>query len=201
MNCSEALAQLLADEVTPQAQDHIDSCEQCSANLAELAVTREVLSDPSSWAEPSPELRAKVLASSPGSVNRRQISIRSPRGRGGQHCCCRGGLHRGAPAADWEIDMYSEQSQPIATLAGWNEDTGTRLLFDGDLAKPDDGFVYELWFSDSERVLSAGTFASAEDVALTVAVRRSELPNLWVTLEPIDGDPRPSGEVILTSSK
>lgn len=201
MNCSEALAQLLADDVTPQAQDHIDSCKQCSANLAELAVTREVLSDASSWAQPSPELRAKVLASSPGAAKRRQISYARLAAVAVSIAAAVAVFTVVRPAADWEVDMYSEQSQPIATLAGWNEDTGTRLLFDGDLAKPDDGFVYELWFSDSERVLSAGTFASAEDVALTVAVRRSELPNLWVTLEPIDGDPRPSGEVILTSSK
>lgn len=201
MNCAEALAQLLADEVTPRAQAHIDSCEQCSANLAELAVTREVLSDPSSWAEPSPELRAKVLANSPGSVDRRQISYTRLAAVAVSIAAAVAVFTLARPAADWEIDMYSEQSQPIATLAGWNEETGTRLLLDGDLAKPDDGFVYELWFSDSDRVLSAGTFASAEDVALTVAVRRSELPNLWVTLEPIDGDPRPSGEVILTSSK
>jgi len=204
MNCTDALAELLSGEVTPETAEHIAGCEHCATSSQELSITREVLGDKATWAEPSPELRDKVLRDlnpMDDAPLMRQSSMARIAAVAVSIAAAVAIFALARPASDWEIDMYAVDDTAVATLAGWNEEAGTRLLFDGDLERPDEGYVYELWFSDENRLLSAGTFVSGNDVALSVAVRRGQLPNLWVTLEPIDGDPTPSGEVILTSSK
>ena len=200
MNCSEALAQLLSGEVTEEAASHIDECAGCATNRSELDILHQVLAEEATWVQPSDDLKKRILSTS--------VPSETPMRTGFRLAVIAAGIAAAVaiftlarPAPNWEIEMYASDNSAVATLAGWNEDTGTRLLFDGSLVEPGEGFVYELWFSDESRILSAGTFVSGEDVAMSIAVRRGELPNLWVSLEPIDGDPSPSGEVVLTSSK
>ena len=200
MNCSEALAQLLSGEVTDEAASHIDACAACATNRSELDIMREVLAEEATWVQPSDDLKKRILSTSTPAETQRHFGTRLAV-IAASIAAAVAIFTVARPAPNWEIDMYAADASAVATLAGWNETTGTRLLFDGSLAEPADGYVYELWFSDEDRILSAGTFVSGDDVALSIAVRRSELPNLWVSLEPIDGDPSPSGEVVLTSSK
>ncbi len=106
------------------------------------------------------------------------------------------------PAApDWEVALAGTDAAPGASAIarGWNEASGTRMQLDvSGLDRAPDGFVYELWLSEGPVHVSAGTFRSAEDVQLWVGVRRSDYPRVWITLEPIDDDPRPARNILDT---
>ena len=94
----------------------------------------------------------------------------------------------------------AEAPAASATVSGWTTEGGIRIELESDsLPTAPDGFYYELWLSAPDRIISAGSFRSGEDVVLWSGVPRSEVPRLWVTLEPLDSDPAPSGLTVLDS--
>ncbi|MCH6556034.1 MAG: FAD binding domain-containing protein [Chloroflexi bacterium] len=103
-----------------------------------------------------------------------------------------GNVCNAAPSADTAPPLLTYEA--VAVIAGWNAEAGTRVVLAADgLGAAPDGFTYELWFIGPTPV-SGGTFASADGpVTMFVGVGRREYPRVAVTLEPLDGDPAPSG--------
>ena len=101
------------------------------------------------------------------------------------------------PPPDWEITTagVGPNESAVAVIGGWNVDGGTRVVLAAEgLAAAPDGFMYELWFIQGSTPVSGGTFAAADKpVDLFVGVARRDFRRVAVTLEPLDGDPAPSG--------
>ncbi len=103
------------------------------------------------------------------------------------------------PGPDWEVALIPTAEAPSASavVAGWNQPGGTRLRLDVSGLEPaPDGYVYELWFTNQDRHISAGTFTRADDLEMWVGVRRGDFPRVWITLEPLDADPGPALTVL-----
>jgi hypothetical protein len=101
---------------------------------------------------------------------------------------------------DWEVALPATPAAPnaAATVSGWNEEGGTRMLLTVDgLVPAPDGYTYEVWLSDGPIHVSAGTFRSGQRVELWAGVRRADFPRIWVTLEPLDADESPSPAAVL----
>jgi hypothetical protein len=101
--------------------------------------------------------------------------------------------------ADWKFNLAAvgEGRGASATVAGWNEDQGTRLRIEiSGVAQSPPGHYYEIWLTSPEGLhVSAGTFRGDGVIEATVGVRRSDFPRLWITLESVeDGDAGPSSE-------
>jgi hypothetical protein len=101
------------------------------------------------------------------------------------------------PPPDWEITTagVGPNESAVAVIDGWNVEGGTRVVLAAEgLAAAPVGFMYELWFIQGSTPISGGTFAAAEQpVDLFVGVGRRDYRRVAVTLEPLDGDPAPSG--------
>lgn len=101
---------------------------------------------------------------------------------------------------DWEVALAGEGPTPqaTATVAGWATDAGTRMRIDAvDLPAAPDGYVYELWLSNGDVHLSAGSFRAASGIELWIGVSRRDFPRVWVTLEAVDADTSLNGETVL----
>ena len=101
---------------------------------------------------------------------------------------------------DWVVDLAGTTDYPSASavVEGWNEASGSRMRISiSGVDSAPVGFFYELWLSDGPLHISAGTFVDVMDVELQAAVRRTEFPRLWVTLEPIDEDESPTSVVVV----
>lgn len=103
------------------------------------------------------------------------------------------------PGPEWEVALIPTEEAPTASavVAGWSQPGGTRLRLDvRGLDPAPDGHIYELWFSNKDRHISAGTFSQADDLEMWVGVQRSDFPRVWITLEPLDADPGPALTVL-----
>lgn len=100
---------------------------------------------------------------------------------------------------DWEVGLFAAQAAPgsSGTARGWAEESGTRIELElAGLEPAGKGFVYELWLSDGPIHVSAGTFRGTTDLTLWAGVDRRDFPRVWITLEPIDGDPAPATNIL-----
>jgi len=192
-------AAYLAGEMTAEHRSHLAGCADCRALVPELDATRALMAEDTLWEEPSPELAEKVVAAASGGS-----SVASSRSRGwwlllpAAAAAIVGVVLLARPAApDWEVEVASLEAGRPLVVQGWNEGNGTRLVLDvGDAPPAPDGFIFEFWMSNGREAISAGTFRSADDVELWSGVWRRNYPRLWVTLEPLDGDPRPSSVLV-----
>jgi hypothetical protein len=104
------------------------------------------------------------------------------------------------PEPDWEATMVGTDVTPAATavVAGWNMDTGTRVVLEAsNLGPAPEGFVYQLWFSKGSTDVSAGTFTDPSRVELTVGVARKDFPDVWISLQPINAGVGNAGPALL----
>jgi hypothetical protein len=200
MNCEDVRAALLAGIDGPAEQAHLQSCSACRAKLEALEAARNVLAVPAVWEEPPPELEEQVVGLITG---RRQVPttrrwFRYAAGIAAGVLVVAVGVSLLLNRADWRIDMTATSPDVVADIAGWNTNEGTRLaLHVKGLGSAPEGFVYELWFSAGADHVSAGTFKDPSSVRLVVGVARLDYPHIWVTLEPLDGNPAPSSSVVL----
>jgi hypothetical protein len=209
VRCEEARSAFLQRVSAPAVEEHLATCLHCRELMPQLRGLRESLDDPLLWVEPPGDLEEKAIGAVEGS--------RSHHGPETSKRWLRYGVAAGvlvlaasalwsglfAPGPDWEITVRAASmtvAEP-ATVAGWNDDLGTRVSFAAKGLEPAPaGFAYELWFSQGEEHVSAGTFLAADQpVALAVGVSRRDYPRVWVTLEPLDDDPGPSSVVVFDS--
>jgi Anti-sigma-K factor rskA len=226
MICSEYLAGRLNGDESVELAAHRAVCAACSAGDAELALVRELLTDADTWSEPDPDLEQKVMAAvtaagetaesdaDPGSSGPStpppvlRVADAPARNRwrwlgwAAVVVIAAGAviplLRANEP--DWEVTLTGTGPTPeaSATVVGWGTEAGTRMQLDAiDLPPAPEGYVYEMWMSNDDTHISAGSFRAGDAVDLWTGVRRSDFPHLWVTLEPIDSNPAANGEAVL----
>lgn len=210
MNCEQQRVGYLGQGSNAAFDRHLSTCSACKRALPDLAATWSALTDPALWEEPPVDgferllgtIRASAPQKNPG--RRRLWSVAAA-------VVLLAGVATGIAVlrpnddADWQIALAATAVHPdaVASVQGWNTDTGTRLRItvDGIDDLSGDGF-YELWMSspDGEHV-SAGTFRAAGTIEAWSAVRRADFPRVWITRESFDGDPSPSGDTVVDSPR
>lgn len=205
MRCEEARAQYLEGDGSEAARDHLSSCPQCIAHRSALGSMLQILDDPLLWIEPPPELERRVTRlietsdaeEPPMTGRRRRWQIIAAAAVLIVAVATGAFLFGRQPPPDWEITTagVGPGESAVAVIGGWNVEGGTRVVLAAEgLAAAPDGYTYELWFISDSTPISGGTFAAADQpVNLFVGVGRREYPRVAVTLEPLDGDPAPSG--------
>ena len=213
MNCDEFRAAVLAGEENAATSRHEESCPSCRSRAADLRAAQQSLADPSLWEEPAPELGLQVeqliASATTGSVDSApNKTVRWLRFAAafvvlaGLGAIILAAMRPAGP--DWDVALPATDLAPgaIASVAGWNEDSGTRMVMTVEgLAPAPDGFIYEFWLSDGPLHISAGTFHSSGTIELWSGVPRSDFPRLWVTLEAIDEDESPSRQTVLDTGR
>lgn len=206
MRCDDFRAAFLAGDLGDMHFAHLSGCEACRAAQEDLATVGDVLNDPDVWQRPPPGLAEQVVAA---------VSPPAPAGRAVRWLRLAaavvlvvagiGLVVRALPeGADWEVELFATEQAPAAsaTVQGWNTAGGTRLaIAAAGLDPAPEGFVYELWFSAEDVHVSAGTFATVEDVTAWVGVRRGDFPRVWITLEELDDHPGPSPTTVLDTNR
>lgn len=176
------------------------------AAAARLAGAGLSLDEAALWVEPSGDLEDSIMAAIADEPIARVVPLRRrplrwlvPAAAVAAAAVAFAVVARPAPA-DWTVALGPAESFPAAsaTVSGWNEPSGTRVQVDIDgLDAAPDGFVYELWFSNGDVHISAGTFHSTgSDVTLWAGVDRRQFPRVWITLEAIDEDESPGTNVL-----
>jgi hypothetical protein len=210
MNCEEFRVATLAGDDNDAMSAHLDSCAACRSQTTQLREMRDVLGTAMLWEEPSPELGDQIEAliavpgESPASrvspIRRWWVGVASVAAVILIVSIVGSVLAMRHPAPDWEVAMPATHLAPhvVATVSGWNEDEGTRMVLAvSGLDPAPDGYIYEFWLSKGSTHVSAGTFHSSGHVELWAGVRRGDFPRLWVTLEPLDADAGPSTMTLL----
>lgn len=195
----------MSDDRDAYASDEPTDVELSEARRAVESVLEDLgigLDDPALWRDPPASLRDAVV----GTVPPRTVDTLAPRVWAWLTAAAvviaivgLAALLRG-DGPDWvvELDGTTDYPNASAVVQGWNEAPGSRMHISiNGVEKAPEGFFYEFWLSNGPLHISAGTFIDATDVALQAAVRRSEFPRLWVTLEPIDDDESPTSIVVV----
>ncbi len=205
MNCEEFQARYLAGEL-PGGGGHLASCPACRAATPGLDQLRARLREQVLWEEPDAALAERVVAAVAVEARPQRLAARRPARLGWVAAAvvvlvvAIGGWWRAA-APDWRIDLAPTANAPLAVahVAGWNTEYGTKMQLDVEGLDPvgDDAY-YEVWLTSPDgRHVSAGTFRGPGEIVLWAGVTRAEFPRIWVTLEPADHDPAPSGRTVL----
>jgi Anti-sigma-K factor rskA len=85
-----------------------------------------------------------------------------------------------------------------ATVKARTEDAGVRIeLSSTGLPDPPAGSIYEAWVTNGIIRIPIGTFSKGGKVVLWSGVPLDRYPDITVTLEPEDGNPASSGQVVL----
>jgi hypothetical protein len=204
MSCARARTLYLSGDAGNEELRHLDSCPACRAERAALDSTGRVLADSAMWEEPSPLLADQLVGMISGgpapaddAKNRREVPWQLLTAVAAAIVIAVGIVVASQPPPpDWEVAMPGTGAAPEATASvkGWNEPGGTRLVLNvTGLPEAPAGSVYELWLTNDEIHVSAGTFRAAGDVDLWVGVSRRDYPRLWVTLEKVDENESLSG--------
>lgn len=209
MNCDQCRAALLAGEVTEAERRHLSTCAACRAESAHLEQAATTLRDPILWEEPGPGLREQTAERIQAAASPGRTAVGWPRWIapaaaivGGLVVAAGLWFAGGRDSPDWQVTIAGTDLAASATgqVEGWRDASGTRveLAIDG-LGPAPSGHYYELWFSGDGAQVSAGTFTTAQDLEFHVGVSRRDLPNVWISLEPTDGDPTSSGNAVMVT--
>jgi anti-sigma-K factor RskA len=104
---------------------------------------------------------------------------------------------------DWELDIVAGPSTGAwGDILGFNEPTETRLVLNiYDLPPAETGTFYEVWWvRDSGEAVSSGSFLGSDTIDMWMGIRRSEFPEMLITIEPSDGNPAPSDTIVARSA-
>lgn len=177
-----------------------------------VASLRGLLGDDAVWAEPSADLEDRVVAAVEDDDAGGATVVAPARWRRWRPVAAGlvgaaavvvlvAVLALPAPVATVELagtDLAPE-AQAVATVEA--DDGGWLVELDvGGLAPAPEGAYYEGWQRNGGRAVSVGTFhlRGGDDVIpLWSGVPVGEHPIVFVTLEAVDGDPGPSGDVVL----
>jgi anti-sigma-K factor RskA len=183
---------------------------------ADVSLLADLLADPSTWAEPRPELEDSVLdavmmaPAEPANV----VPMRRRAGGSGwwrAAVAAAAGIvivvgafvvTRGGSDPDFESELAATE---LAPMAGGSVDItqnagGFRVTLDARGLPPlPAGEYYQAWLKDASGTLVAiGTFSTSDDiVTLWSGVSPADFPTMTVTIESADGEQASSGRVVL----
>lgn len=210
MSCEEVRAALLAGANNDVISAHLAGCRACRAEQPVIGRLRTVLSSPSLWEEPSPDLEDRIIST----LQNQRREHDPSRSRADSHRIRRAaaatavavvvaavgvGLTAIGPGPpDWSLDLAVVEPELGATalIDGWATDTGTRMVLEiAGIEEAPSGHYYEIWLTAPDgRHVSAGTFSGPGTITAFAGVRRADFPRVWITLESEDGDLGPSRE-------
>lgn len=206
MKCTEFQAEFLAGGMSRAADSHLAGCSACRSHLTELRSIRGVIEDPATWEEPSAELEGRVvgdIAALTGGdepdVKRwpAYVSIAAAIAL----IAAASWVFAGRAQPDWSVALTATDAAPAAsaTVDGWNTDAGTRMRLEvAGLPDLEPDTYYEIWLTaDDGRHVSAGTFSGNGEIDAWIAVRRSDFPRVWVTIEENDDNEALAGVTVL----
>lgn len=100
--------------------------------------------------------------------------------------------------ADDVVELAVADSPFAATRVVYSREVGRVLFVANDLPDPGEDRTYQLWLIDDDGARSAGTF-QPEDGQTTVVLEGTAEVGLVVglTVEPGDGSPQPTGDVLV----
>jgi hypothetical protein len=202
-------ALLITDDLGPLSRDQ----------AADVPVLAEVLADPSTWVQPSPELEDAVVvavSAAPGATVTGTVSSIDNRRRSRVAPLVLAAaaviaivlavgaivLTRDSASPDFTADLAATELLPgagasaeITPNAG-----GFRIVLDAHGLPPlAEGEFYQAWLKSPDgTVVPIGTFSSSDDqVTLWSAVSPEDFPTITVTIEATDNDQASSGRVVL----
>ena len=207
----------LSGDNPEQTAAHIAGCPECRRALDDLDQMKRRLADNALWESPSPDLGERLVDTITAAALPPSTPDTGSRGRWPQVLGAIGAAAAVAVIAaaatliatrsddpDWEFSLEASDNAPSAeaTIAGWNEDSGTRLeLVVSGLAATGDDEYYALWLTAPDgRHLPAATFNESGTVVGWVAASRRDFPRVWVTLEPNDDNEALSGVTVLDTA-
>jgi hypothetical protein len=195
-----------------------DAASLRADQAAEVPFLADLLADPSTWAEPRPELEDAVVEAVMGAPGEPADVVPMLRRAGGSTkrrtaaaVAVAAGIvillgvvvvARGGPASDYESELAATE---LAPQAGGSVDItrnagGFEVTLDarGLPPLPADQY-YQAWLKDARGTLVAiGTFSSSDEtVTLWSGVSPADFPTMTVTIEAADGEQASSGKVVL----
>lgn len=204
MNCDGVL-ELVARgrEQDPAVASHLAVCPSCRLESERAAALGRHLRDPLLWETPPPEMEERVVTAvaQEGRARRRRRPWWMAAGAAAAVLAVTFAAIGWQGRPDWTVELDGVRSAATAraVVAGWNQPEGTRMVLEVDgleAASPD--AYYEVWLTAPDgRHISAGTFRTGGRVELTVGVRRSDYPRIWITREPADFDLSPFPDTVL----
>jgi hypothetical protein len=197
-----------------------DARAEVLAVLAHLDHLRAVLADGDSWADPDPELEARVIAAvtGAGSAAVAPRSLADARLRRSRFVAIGASLVAAAaivvavigfttrpapapaPAAGDEFALVGTDLLQGASGSVHVKETGSgvRIYLDATgLPRRENGQFYEAWAKTKHGMVSIGTFHTGTDVVLWSGVSIPDIEAITVTLEDDDGNPASSGQRVL----
>jgi hypothetical protein len=174
----------------------------------------ELLGDEAMWAEPSPELEARVVGAIEDDAGVADLDA-ARRRRGARVSTVAPWLVAGAAAAAavaLAVLPFGGPSRDFtATLAGTalspgargeaeleNTQSGVEIRLDvSGLPRARRGFFYQAWVKGPRGLVTIGTFHTGGKITLWSGVDVAQYSTLTVTLEPEDGDATSSGRKVL----
>jgi hypothetical protein len=183
---------------------------------ADVPLLADLLADPSTWAEPRPELEDAVVEAVMAAPAESGNVVSMPRRAGGSGwwriaVAVAAGIvivvgaivvTRGGPARDFESELAATELAPQATgsVDITQNAGGFRVTLDARGLPPlPTGEYYQAWLKDASGTLVAiGTFSSSDEtVTLWSGVSPANFPTMTVTIESADGQQASSGRVVL----
>jgi anti-sigma-K factor RskA len=224
-----ALDALPPDE-RAEFERHLDHCESCRQELAELVPVARLLPRAAPAVAPPPSLQARIFIAIERDAAEPPAPVARPRPRWLPRLAAVGAVVLALAAVGLAGRRLGEDRRPgtvevdarlVAPRSGGPSGSVrvTELGIGRSVAIESDDLpeldnrreFYEVWFvgpGDSRRRpnrVSAGTFhpdaAGRTDVRLTAAAVPRDYPVISVTREPRDGDPRRTGPEILRSGR
>lgn len=185
---------------------------------AELDDLKELLADPSLWAEPSAGLENSIVAAITADAPRAAAPVSptppAPVRIDRQRSWRRPAAVLGAVAAAAAVVIGvvvvtgdgTERDQMEAALPGGTAtftkfESGWRVELDvPDLPRLENGRYYQAWLKNDQDVLVAiGSFNEGDDVVLWAGVSPRDFPTITITREAADGDQASSGDRVLAA--
>jgi hypothetical protein len=187
---------------------------------AELDDLRDLLADPSVWAEPEPWLEDAVVAavSDAAERGRDRAPVATSRARrsvsrlrtialaGAAAVVVFALVLASRDTADPDLDVALGGTELVPGAEGYatfsETDAGWRIELDASgLPRLDGGRFYQAWLVDDAGVaVTVGTFNEPDDVVLWAGVSPEEFTTIAITEEEADGDPASSGRRVLVGT-
>jgi hypothetical protein len=191
--------------------------DAASVDASRLDLIRSVLGDEATWTEPPPEVLDGVLAAL--SAERPQTPHGAAPVEGARWplwIAVIGSVAALIALILATVSVVDRAGETVVAMSGtelesaaWGAaavrptGSGWWIRLDlVDLPPAPDGHYYEGWvWSDDGDGVSIGTFhlrEGSESVVLWSGVELADYPSIWVTLEPEDGGPETSDQVVMT---